>query len=76
MLRQLKNGDYGCGNHKVDLAKLKAINKKLKKCRVWGIKEKKSKKKRDRSSLDGGTGTNTASGDVQQPEAKKAKSTK
>jgi cyclin H len=45
MLRDLKEGKYGCANHNVDLQTLKGIHKKLKKCRVWGVKEKKKKRK-------------------------------
>jgi cyclin ccl1 len=45
MLRELKDGKYGCANHHVDLQTLKGIHKKLKKCRVWGVKEKKKKRK-------------------------------
>ena len=44
-LRELKEGKHGCGNHNVDLQSLKLIHKKLKKCRVWGVKEKKKKRK-------------------------------
>ncbi|CAJ1966999.1 unnamed protein product [Cylindrotheca closterium] len=47
MLRGLKDGKYGCGNHKVDMQVLKGIHKKLKKCRLWGAKEKKKKRKKD-----------------------------
>ena len=46
-LRGLKDGKYGCGNHKVDMQVLKGIHKKLKKCRLWGAKEKKKKRKKD-----------------------------
>jgi cyclin H len=50
-VKQLKSGKFGCGNHGLDLGKLKEINKKLKKCKAWGVqelpsKEKKKKKKR------------------------------
>ncbi|KAL3945770.1 MAG: hypothetical protein SGBAC_000159 [Bacillariaceae sp.] len=47
MLRGLKDGKYGCANHKVDMLVLKGIHKKLKKCRLWGAKEKKKKRKKD-----------------------------
>ncbi|CAB9529969.1 Cyclin [Seminavis robusta] len=50
MIKGLKEGKHGCGNHTVDMAKLKAVHKKLKKCRLWGKKEKKSKKR----SAEGG----------------------
>lgn len=43
MLRQLKDGQHGCGNYKTPLLELKSIHKKLKKIRAWGEK-KKSKK--------------------------------
>jgi cyclin H len=54
MLRVLKDGSYGCANHKVDMQTLKGIHKKLKKCRLWGQKEKKKKRKKD--SVDSGGG--------------------
>lgn len=53
MLRGLKDGEYGCSNHKVDLQILKGIHKKLKKCRVWGKKEKKKKRKKESSESPG-----------------------
>jgi cyclin H len=43
MLKELKEGKHGCGNHMVDLQKLKAIHKKLKKCRSGEKKKKKRK---------------------------------
>lgn len=49
MLKGLKEGKYGCGNHKVDLVKLKAVHKKLKKCRA---SEKKKKKRKAASTED------------------------
>ena len=52
-LRELKDGKHGCGNYGCDLAKLKAIHKKLKKVRAWGIKEKK-KSKRSGDEASGG----------------------
>jgi cyclin H len=42
MLNELKDGKYGCGNHKVDLQTLKGVHKKLKKCR-GGDKEEETK---------------------------------
>lgn len=62
-LRGLKDGKYGCANHKVDMQMLKGIHKKLKKCRLWGAKEKKKKRKKD-SSADGS-----------EPDKKKSKAT-
>eukprot|EP00934_Nitzschia_sp_Nitz4_P009241 Nitzschia sp. Nitz4//scaffold1_size375055//366965//368122//NITZ4_000345-RA/size375055-processed-gene-0.474-mRNA-1//-1//CDS//3329541252//9231//frame0 len=47
MLRQLKDGHHGCANHNIDMQKLKGIHKKLKKCRIWGDKDKKKKRKKD-----------------------------
>lgn len=52
MLRGLREGMHGCANHNVDMTKLKAVHKKLKKCRAWGKKEKKNKKR----TADGGGG--------------------
>ena len=51
MIRELKQGKHGCGNYEVNMDTLKGLNKKLKKCRAWGVattekKEKKKKKKR------------------------------
>jgi cyclin H len=48
MMRELKDGKWGCGRLS-DMLKLKAIHKKLKKVRAWSIKEESSKstKKRD-----------------------------
>jgi len=43
-LHELKEGKHGCASHKVDMQKLKGIHKKLKKCRIWGIKKKKKRK--------------------------------
>ena len=51
-LRQLSEGKYGCSNHQEDLSKLKETNKKLKKVRVWGIKEKKKKKRKNAGGED------------------------
>jgi cyclin H len=47
MLRELKEGKHGCANHDVDMVALKGIHKKLKKCRLWGAKEKKKKRKKE-----------------------------
>ena len=47
-LKGLKEGKYGCGNHNVDMQKLKEIHKKLKKCRVWGQKSSSSSSKKDK----------------------------
>lgn len=47
MLRELKEGKHGCANHSVDMQALKGIHKKLKKCKLWGAKEKKKKRKKD-----------------------------
>jgi hypothetical protein len=51
MIRQLKDGKFGCGNHVEDFEDLKKIHKKLKSCRAWGggphIDEKKKKRKRE-----------------------------
>jgi len=52
-LQELKEGQHGCANFKVDMQKLKGIHKKLKKCRIWGLKEKKKKKKKNASEEDG-----------------------
>uniref|UniRef100_A0A7S4JQ75 Cyclin C-terminal domain-containing protein n=1 Tax=Odontella aurita TaxID=265563 RepID=A0A7S4JQ75_9STRA len=63
MLRGLKEGKHGCGNHGIDMVKLKAVHKKLKKCRAWGVgseggdsKKKKKKKKRKAEDKAGGDG--------------------
>ncbi len=47
MLRELKEGKHGCANHNVDMQALKGIHKKLKKCKLWGAKEKKKKRKKE-----------------------------
>jgi cyclin H len=52
LIRELKEGKLGCGNYGLDLEKLKEINKKLKKCRAWGVSEKKSGTKRKKRKLD------------------------
>lgn len=46
MIRELDEGRHGCGNHGVDMEQLKGINKRLKKCRIWGQSDKKKKKKK------------------------------
>jgi len=54
MLCQLKSGKFGCGNYDdLDMSALKAVHKKLKKCKAWGEpdnstseKKKKSKKRK------------------------------
>lgn len=46
-LQELKQGKHGCGKYNVDMQVLKGIHKKLKKVRLWGIKEKKKKRKKD-----------------------------
>jgi cyclin H len=43
MLKELKEGKYGCGNHTVDMQTLKGVHKKLKKCRSGEKKKKKRK---------------------------------
>jgi cyclin H len=50
MLRELKDGKHGCANHDVDMQKLKGIHKKLKMCRLWGPKDKKKKRKKEKDS--------------------------
>lgn len=65
MLKALRNGKYGCGNHGIDLLKLKAVHKKLKKCRVGA----KGKTKKKRKCTDRGDGDDAAASTV----AKKAK---
>jgi len=52
-LKELKEGKHGCAKYKVDMQKLKRIHKKLKKCRVWGLKEKKKKKRKNTPGEDG-----------------------
>lgn len=53
-LEELKEGLHGCANYKIDMGKLKGIHKKLKKCRIWGVKEKKKKKRKTASVEDDG----------------------
>jgi cyclin H len=52
-LQELKEGHHGCANYKIDMQKLKGIHKKLKKCRTWGLKEKKKKKRKSATEEDG-----------------------
>ena len=63
MLRALREGKYGCGNHGIDMVKLKEVHKKWKKCR-GGAEKTKKKKKKKRKAEEGGDG---------ESEAKKAK---
>mmetsp|Transcript_36006 Transcript_36006/g.47657 ORF Transcript_36006/g.47657 Transcript_36006/m.47657 type:complete len:266 (+) Transcript_36006:92-889(+) len=69
MLRGLKEGQYNCGNHGVELDKVKVVHKKLKKCKAWGItkksgggdsaggkKKKKKKKRKAEDASDGNIG--------------------
>ena len=57
LLPALREGAYGCGNHGIDMLKLKAVHKRLKKCRVWGPSEEKKKKKKKKRKVDGETDT-------------------
>ena len=54
MIRDLKEGKYGCGNYNLNMDTLKVLNKKLKKCRAWGTADKKEgkKKKKKRKAED------------------------
>ncbi|KAL3756823.1 hypothetical protein ACHAWU_007788 [Discostella pseudostelligera] len=52
LIRELKEGKHGCGNYELDLETLKGINKKLKKCRAWGLSDKKSGTKKKKRKLD------------------------
>ena len=63
MLRALREGKYGCGNHGIDMVKLKEVHKKWKKCR-GGAEKTKKKKKKKRKAEEGG---------ADESEAKKAK---
>ena len=67
MVKELREGKHGCGNHNINMAEIKKIHKRLKKCRGWGKKEKKSKK-RSSANNDGGDGEGE-----DQPKKKKAK---
>jgi len=49
MLKGLKEGQHGCGHHKINMADLKVIHKKLKKCRTWGEQKPKKKKKKKKA---------------------------
>lgn len=55
MLRELQEGKHGCANHDIDMQKLKGIHKKLKKCRLWGVKDNKKKRKKGKepTAIDG-----------------------
>ena len=44
MLQGLQEGKHGCGNHNADMNALKAVHKKLKKCRLWGKSQGKKRK--------------------------------
>lgn len=54
LVRELREGKHGCGNYDTDMAELKGLNKKLKKCRAWGSSSdsKKEKKKRKRKEAE------------------------
>jgi cyclin H len=55
MIREFKDGKHGCGNYGSDMDELKRLNKKLKKCRAWGVpdvKDEKRKKKKKRKVED------------------------
>mmetsp|Transcript_16909 Transcript_16909/g.27659 ORF Transcript_16909/g.27659 Transcript_16909/m.27659 type:complete len:435 (+) Transcript_16909:98-1402(+) len=52
LIRELREGKHGCGNYNADMSELKGVNKKLKKCRAWGLSEKKDKKKRKRKEVE------------------------
>lgn len=54
LVRELREGKHGCGNYDTDMAELKGLNKKLKKCRAWGSSSdsKKEKKKRKRKDAE------------------------
>ena len=57
MLREVREGKHGCGNHNVDLQMLKSVHKKLKKTAKWSSSSssnKEKKKKRKASSSGGG----------------------
>ncbi|KAL7473388.1 hypothetical protein ACHAXS_013840 [Conticribra weissflogii] len=56
-LRELKEGKHGCGNHHVDMERLKGVHKKLKKCRAWGPipAEKDGKKKKKKRKAEEAT---------------------
>ncbi|KAL7492851.1 hypothetical protein ACHAWX_000275 [Stephanocyclus meneghinianus] len=52
IIRELKEGKHGCGNHNVDMESLKGVHKKLKKCRAWGQDSSGSKKKKKKRKAD------------------------
>ena len=58
-MKDLASGRFGCGNYGIDMAKLKIVHKKLKKCKAWGEQElvsgkkKKRKRKSNENSEDG-----------------------
>ncbi len=52
LIRELKEGKLGCGTYGLNLEKLKGINKKLKKCRAWGVSDKKSGTRKKKRKLD------------------------
>lgn len=53
LLKELKDGKYGCGNHGIEVDQVKRVHKKLKKVRAWGEQtSKKSSKKKKRASAD------------------------
>jgi cyclin H len=59
MLRALREGKYGCGNHGIDMVKLKEVHKKWKTCRS-GTEKSKKKKKKKRKAEEGGDGESEA----------------
>jgi len=56
MLGQLKSGNFGCGNFAdLDMSAIRAVHKKLKKCKAWGeqeISKGDTKKKMKKRKLD------------------------
>ncbi|KAL3810405.1 hypothetical protein ACHAXA_007033 [Cyclostephanos tholiformis] len=54
MMREFKDGKHGCGNYGLDMDELKRLNKKLKKCRAWGVPDKKdeTKKKKKKRKVE------------------------
>ena len=59
-LEELKEGHHGCSNYEIDMQRLKGVHKKLKKCRIGGVKEKKKKKKRKNTPEEDGRETKRA----------------
>ena len=53
MIRALREGKYGCGNHGIDMVKLKEVHKRWKKCRSGETKKKKKKKRKAEEGGDG-----------------------